>query len=374
MTYAVWEHRKRNFGVDEAVRITAFEHSHLKSMADTIHDNSIDCDLVFTQGVDAYYDQKTFDKALAALQDMRTHAPNLACKYKVCTDTKVLQGEMKLSARCVGAIVVPAASVWPYKMITGLLGKLIDSGKLSVQANTTVQSIDDQSGAEFATIHTNRGDLRAKVVIHATNGWIGHLLPELRPFISPVRGNVVHYGPVPSDERPSREATSALGLDSKYSFWLRYAEKDYDYLIQRQTGGVVVGRANLGRRATGDDSQTDLLPMAHLRGFVDQAFSSATAGASAHITNSWSGILGFTQDAMPFVGPLLASSPSRSHQWVCGGYHGIGMVKAWRTGEMISQMLLGEGIGNEFPQSMLVTDARMKALRDSLAKGAGAKL
>ncbi|KAM0268393.1 hypothetical protein ACHAQH_009998 [Verticillium albo-atrum] len=367
MTYAVWEHRKQSVGVEEAVRISAFEQSHLEVMAKVIYANRLDCDLALTEGVDAYYDLKTFEKALSALRDMRAHAPNLADKYKVCTDAKVLQKDMKLSVRCIGAIVTPAASVWPYKMVTGLLGNLITSGKLNVQTNTTVQSISDSSRDQFATVHTNRGDIHAKAVIHATNGWLGHLLPELRPFISPVRGNVVHYGPAPSNKGSSKNAESALGLDSKYSFWLRYAEKDYDYLIQRQTGGVVVGRANMGRKATADDSQTDLLPMAHLRGFGDQVVSSAVVGSSAHITDSWSGILGFTQDTMPFVGPLT-KLPSRGHQWVCGGYHGIGMVKAWRTGEMLSRMLMGEQVGDEYPRSMLVTDARMKALRASLGK------
>ncbi|EEY21537.1 FAD dependent oxidoreductase superfamily [Verticillium alfalfae VaMs.102] len=270
MTYAVWDHRKQRLGLEEAIKMTAFEQSHLDVMAHIVHANSLECDFVPVQGVDAYYDETVFAKAVAALQDMRLHAPNLADKYKICTDTTVLQGEMKLSARCVGAITTPAASVWPYKMVTNLLATLVSFDKVNIQTGTPVLSIDDRPGSPFATVRTSRGDIRAKAVVHATNGWLGHLLPELRPYISPVRGNVVHYGSVASKEDASVNAKSALGLDSKYSFWLRYADKDYDYLIQRQDGGIVVGRANMGRRATGDDSQTDLLPMAHLRGFGDQ--------------------------------------------------------------------------------------------------------
>lgn len=60
--------------------------------------------------------------------------------------------------------------------------------------------------------------------------------------------------------------SSALGFESRYSFRLRYAPKEYDYLIQRQKGDVVVGHVNCGRRTAGDDTKTDMLPLAHLRG------------------------------------------------------------------------------------------------------------
>ncbi|KAH7153268.1 FAD dependent oxidoreductase [Dactylonectria macrodidyma] len=357
MAFAVWENRKRAFGIEEAIKITAFEHSHLKVMTDAIREHSLDCNLVATDGIDAYYDQKTFEKAVAALGDMRAHTPDLADLYKVHTDRNTLQ-VMKLSARCVGAIAVPAASVWPYKMVTGLIASMVESG-LNVQTNTKVHAIDEKE--DFAIVHTNRGDINVKHVVHATNGWMGHLLPELRPFLSPVRGNVVRYG---QNAVTGAETVSPMGINKDYSFWLRYAEKDYDYLIQRAQGDVVVGRANCGRKATGDDSETDLQPQAHLRGFPDEAFLSPSRGSSALITHAWSGILGFTQDAMPFVGRL--PFPGRSHQWVCGGYHGIGMIKAFRTGQMAALMILGEPLSDEYPRSMLVTEKRVRTLRKSL--------
>jgi len=157
---------------------------------------------------------------------------------------------------------------------------------------------------------------------------------------------------------------SAFGFDSKFSFWLRYAEKDYGYLIQRKQGDVVVGRANTGRRVTGDDSETDLAPMAHLRGIANEVASSPSNLTSANIDHSWSGILGFTQDTSPFVGrlPFLG----RSHQGGCGGYHGIGMTKAFRTAEMMAYLILGEAVPEEYPRSMMLTEERVRLLWKSL--------
>ncbi|KZL87203.1 fad dependent oxidoreductase superfamily [Colletotrichum incanum] len=81
MTYATCEDRKNIFGFDEAIRITEFEESHLHAMTEVIRENALDCDLVYTQGVDAYFDEKVSTKAMTALNDMRLHAPKLADRY-----------------------------------------------------------------------------------------------------------------------------------------------------------------------------------------------------------------------------------------------------------------------------------------------------
>ncbi|KAG7405530.1 putative oxidoreductase OrdL [Fusarium oxysporum f. sp. rapae] len=360
MTFAMWEERKRSFGIEEAIRLSAFEHAHLEVMANAIEEDNIDCDLCLTQGIEAYYDQKDFEKAVAGLEDMRSHAPHLAEKHTVYTDTKYLTDVLKLSPRAVGAIAVPAASMWPYKWITGVLGPLIDQDKINVQTNTPVTSITDRVQDEYATVKTARGDIRAKHVVHATNAWLGRLLPELRPFISPLRGNVLSYAPTAGGKSP-------LGLKSDYSLWLRYGVKDYDYLIQRKDGRVIVGRANTGRKAVGDDSQTDLGPLSHLRGFAHEALASPEADAATKVSHAWAGILAFSQDGVPFAGRL--PFPGRSHQWVCGGYHATGMIKAFLTSQMVAGLILGEEPGEDFPQSIFATSDRIRQLRISLDTG-----
>ncbi|KAL4916345.1 FAD dependent oxidoreductase-domain-containing protein [Aspergillus aurantiobrunneus] len=345
MTFAMWHERKHQFGIGEAIKISEFEHSHLDAIAAAIKEDNADCDLVRTEGVEAYHNPNIFEKGVAALEDMRVHAPHLAALHKVHRDKTHLQRAMKLSDRCVGAITVPAASVWPYKWISKVWADLIEGRKLNVQTNTTVQAIDDQDGAEFATVKTTRGQLKARKVVHATNAWLGYLLPELTPFVSPVRANA----------------------SRTFSIWYRYGDKDYDYLISRQDGGVVVGRAGTGRQATADDTSTDLPAQAHLRGFFHEAAAEPKPGAADHIDYSWTGIVGFTQDGVPFVGELPC--PGRSHQFVLGAYHATGMVKAFRASQAAAAMLLGEGVPGYLPQSMLVTDERFRVLRRSLDAG-----
>ena len=127
---------------------------------------------------------------------------------------------------------VPLAIQW----VTSVLGKLVESGKLNIHTHTTVQSITDRGEDDFAVIHTQRENIIARNVVHATNAWLGHVLPELQPYISPVRGDVVHYGAAPG----SNAHSSVLGFDHHFSYWLRYGDKYHDYLIRRKEGDIVV--------------------------------------------------------------------------------------------------------------------------------------
>ena len=48
MAFAVWEDRKAAYGIEEAIRLTEFEQSHLAAMTSAARENGIDCDVVFT--------------------------------------------------------------------------------------------------------------------------------------------------------------------------------------------------------------------------------------------------------------------------------------------------------------------------------------
>ncbi|CAG9989402.1 unnamed protein product [Clonostachys byssicola] len=360
MLFSMWNERKHQFGIEEAIKISEFEQSHLAALSAAIKEDGADCDLVHTTGVEAYYNQDVFEKDLAALEDIRVHAPHLAALHTVCTDKNVLQHQMKLSKRCIGAITIPAGSVWPYKWISKVWETLIGNKRVNMQTNTPVEAIEDRDGEEFAIVKTKRGNIKAKKVVHATNAWMGYLLPEMQPFLSPVRVNVVHWA-------ADQNGQSPLGTVPEYSIWYRYGRKDYDYLIQRTDGGVVTGRACTGRTTTGDDSTTDLSPHAHLRGFPFEAIASPRPDAATTIDHAWSGIVSFTQDGLPFIGPVPFAG--RSHQFVCGAYHATGMIKAFRSSQAAASMLLGEELPEDFPTSLLLTEDRVKELRRSLDRG-----
>jgi len=345
MSPGVWYDRKLAYGVDEAIRVMEYEHSHLKELDACAREADIICDINLVEGLDIYYDQTVFQRAVDALEDMRKYSPGLAARYAVYTSDEDLKAR-NLGTDCFGAIGMPAGTMWPYKLVTGLWEKMVKENGVSIQTNTVVTSVSNiDNEGDCAIVRTTRGDIKAQQVVHATNAWIGHLLHELRPFVSPVRANV--------QRQIARKDPAQLG---SYSFWLRYGEKEYDYMIQRADGAFIIGRANTGRRATADDANKDMVPHAHLRYVTPQIFNLGTK--ELDITHSWSGAVAFTQDGNPFVGRL--PFPNRRNQWVCGAYQGIGMVRAFRTAQMLALMLLGEEVPEEYPRSMLLTEDRVK--------------
>lgn len=99
-------------------------------------------------------------------------------------------------------------SRWPYKFVHALLRIVLKTGKLNLQANTPVTSVSDRDAHGFITVHTERGIVKTKRVIHATvryqnlyhikvdapadsqNRWAGHLLEEFKDLIVAGRGTL----------------------------------------------------------------------------------------------------------------------------------------------------------------------------------------
>jgi len=243
MSPEAWLDRKKAYGVEEALRIMEFEHSHVEEKLACMEENGLSCDQRRVEGLDVYHDENTWERAVGAVEEIRGYDPKLGARYTIYKSRQELRA-LHVSDLVVGAIGMPAAIMWPYKMVAGLLEEFVKENGLSIQTNTPVKSVAEGPNDAFATVKTDRGDIKAKHVVHATNAFLGHLVPELRPYMSPVRANVQRQLPRPSTLKLTR------------SYWLRYGEKDYDYMLQRPDGATIIGRGSTGRR---QGCQTDAL-------------------------------------------------------------------------------------------------------------------
>jgi glycine/D-amino acid oxidase-like deaminating enzyme len=119
--------------------------------------------------------------------------------------------------------------------VTHLLEDLVSKG-VNLQTNTPVTGIDaveraDKKDGSFSwTVKTPRGAVKCGTVIHATNGYSAALLPEMHAKIVPVKGMVARL--VPKD-----------GPKMTDSFMMRFSEYEYDYMIPRPDGSIIVGGA-----------------------------------------------------------------------------------------------------------------------------------
>lgn len=71
-----------------------------------------------------------------------------------------------------------------------ILRNLLKKGNLNLQAHTPVTQVSERDADGFITVKTDRGSIRARTVLHTTNRWASHLLPEFTNIILADRGSV----------------------------------------------------------------------------------------------------------------------------------------------------------------------------------------
>ncbi|KAL1597345.1 hypothetical protein SLS60_008929 [Paraconiothyrium brasiliense] len=128
-----------------------------------------------------------------------------------------------------------AARLWPYRLVTHLLEKAVSLG-INLQTYTPVTSVSTASTDAKDhrwLVATSRGSVKADVVVYATNGYTSALLPEMKDKIVPVKGIVARLA-----------GTNMERLTNSYM--MRLSEYEYDYMIPRPDGSVIIGGAKQG--------------------------------------------------------------------------------------------------------------------------------
>jgi len=160
-----------------------------------------------------------------------------------------------------------------------------------------------------------------------------------------------------------------------------------DYLIQRPFIGVPNPKGHLmfgGGRTSGtlnsmgeaDDSIVDEGSVTYLQEALLNTLEIGVRSerpAKLKAEYSWSGIMGYSKDNVPWVGAV----PDRSGVWLCGGYTGHGMPNATLCAKAVVQMVLAVEKGEDLldvqqdmirqaqiPPAYLITEERI-----AVAKG-----
>jgi glycine/D-amino acid oxidase-like deaminating enzyme len=110
--------------------------------------------------------------------------------------------------------------------------KALKHGGLNLQTNTCATSVSQTTDSQISwVIRTNRGHVKARKVIIASNSHTPALLPEYLEQIIPYRAVSCHI----------KTPSPAPLLVNTYA--LRFKDWDFDYLIPRPDGSIVVGGA-----------------------------------------------------------------------------------------------------------------------------------
>ena len=113
-----------------------------------------------------------------------------------------------------------------------------------------------------------------------------------------------------------------------------YARYGYDYWQQTPEGRIVIG----GRRDVALEAEsTDVEGTTEGIQRELEELLARLVGDAPRVTHRWSGLLGFTRDRLPLVGPL----PGRERIVLSLGYSGHGNVLALACGEAVAAAILG---------------------------------
>lgn len=100
---------------------------------------------------------------------------------------------------------------------------------------TYTPAIGLEKDGELWKVQTERGSIKAPLVVVSTNAYTSSVLPEFKDLIIPVRGTACSVTP------PEGHQLGGLPGPFRYSYGFRYGQGEVDYMIPRQGRGRVPG-------------------------------------------------------------------------------------------------------------------------------------
>ena len=181
----------KRYGAAVARAIWDFSHRCTAAIADFVAAHGVDCDLRFGGSVSLALspdELRQVEETAAALAAMgvRTELWDAATCSARTGSPDFLGGVLRMNA----------GQLWPARLVFAIAEQALARGA-AIHTRTAVQGIERRDGR--FVLRTDRGDVSASRVVHATNAWARRLLPALEGLIVPVRGQVIVTEPVAPD-------------------------------------------------------------------------------------------------------------------------------------------------------------------------------
>src|SRR2546423_1653075 len=292
----------------EAIAIAQFEYNCMVQTHDFIRENQVDCDARRLDTVDIVYDQDQWNQAhqSVALMWNLMGEDDPAAKY-VFWDAEETAKRF-FTPNAIGSVTYEAGSLNAYRLVIGILKLALAKG-LNLQCNTPATSISPDTKQHSWLVNTSRGVISAGKVILATNGYTAHLYPKLQGVIVPLRGFI-------TAQRPPK-SLQELGLSNTYSFLYK---EGYEYMIPRPkgtrfAGDIIIGGGltktadeGLNEYGNTDDTKLNNDVIEYLEASTKNFFGENwdADDPEGRIRKVWSGVMGFSGDGFPLVGPIPA--------------------------------------------------------------------
>ena len=216
-----------------------------------------------------------------------------------------------------GGLYIPDnGEIHPVRFVRGLAGAAEKRGA-RIFEQTPVLSIEH--GPSSVALVTPRGRVVSTMLLLASNAWTPLLHPFFDGAITGVRGQMFATEPC------SRRLIPAPV----------YADFGFEYFRQLPDGRILAGG---GRRSALEAELTYVeKPTERVQAAIDSFLHSCIPGTeSLRITHRWAGIMGFSCDELPNIGPV----PGSVNVYAAAGYHGHGMGFAVVAAKAVSEMMI----------------------------------
>lgn len=213
------------------------------------------------------------------------------------------------------------ARIHPARLVQGLAAVVRARG-VRIHEGTTVRSI------EPGRVRTDRGTLRARHVIRATEGFTANLHGERRTWV-PMNSSMIVTDPLPE------EVWAEIGWE--HFDTLEDLSHVYSYAQRTPDGRIAIGgRGHPYRFASRTDVDGDI-PGRTVGQLRDILVSFFPALRDVGIAHGWSGVLGVPRSWRATVG----YDPATGLGWA-GGYVGTGVTATNLAGRTLADLVAGE--------------------------------
>ncbi|KAI0552158.1 FAD dependent oxidoreductase [Xylaria curta] len=374
---------------DSVEEVARFELGTFDLIRDLVARHGVPCDWHVVGGIHAIYSQEVLEAAEKQIRRLQKH-PDLRDKAVLITSREELAANHVPDA--LGAIFQPnAAKLWPYKLVAWALERLLGehgAAVFNLQTNTPVTRLERRGSSSWVA-HTPRGEIRAREVLLAANGYTSYLLPGLTDVIVPVRGQICALEP-PRDaiqlphsyvwtkdasdqylihRGPDDTQIGAEGAEGTERIE-RTGRKDRSLILGGERFAVPEGEEGISR----DDAINPLVSRALHRGLhhaVKLLPDEEPEREALRATYEWTGIMGYSRDSHPWVGRVPAtvldetadSADVAEGLWISAAFTGHGMPVAPRCGIAVAEMMLGKKGGVELPAAWVPSHERITRAR-----------
>ncbi|KIK54850.1 hypothetical protein GYMLUDRAFT_231584 [Collybiopsis luxurians FD-317 M1] len=321
---------KKIFGKEQALKIIAHDMENLHLMEHLIKEEEIDCDFWLGESFDTCLDQEAATNRLKSYEEFKADGGPLDGIVELIMDSEKAKQLTRMREAVITASF-PAASLFPYKLVSHLLQICISKYGLNLQTHTPVTSVTASASEEGSKwiLTTPRGRVTARQVIVPGQGQCAAIVPT--------------------------KSYSGNGMMEKTCTY-SWGKGNYDYLIQRPKDGVIIlggGKESApsaiygctndsGRVEDGGKQQaiTEYLKRAMENYFQDWTGSNQHKGRECvgeGFLYDWTGIMGYTRDNIPFVGNV----EGKPGAYIIAGHCGHGMARIISCAKSLATLISG---------------------------------